>query len=560
MSKVKLIEHEVPKVEAAQGGFDGASRLSKELASWSSPLISADHALLRAKDTLDARSIDLDANDGYIHNGVQTYKDSIVGGMYRLNAKPVYKMLGKQFDEKWAEEFQEYIELAFTAYAESPDCWIDASRHNTLTGLVRLAVALSVVVGESVATAEWLRDARPYSTAIQMIDPARLSNPMDQEDSRTLRKGVQMNYFGAPEFYHFRESFKNDPHDILNSWRWRSVRARKPWGRKMVLHYFEQQRVAQSRGVGDLVAVLKETRMTKKYNDMVLQNAVLSASFAAILESDLPPAEAFESLAGDGDVAAGVNNYAASYLAAVAAYTGQSPHLHIDGVRIPHAYPGTKLRLQPVGQPGGVGTGFESSLLRHIAAGLGLSYEEFSRDFTKTNYSSARAAMGQTWKLMQARKKSSADAFATDVYRLWFEEAFNRGEFKDVLPVGITPAHFYERMNKDYYTACTWIGAPRGQIDELKETQAAIQRISAGLSTWEVECARFGADFREVFRQRKREDSMQKELGVMFNVNATGGGTMDAGGGAADESPKGEKDKGPKPTTAPTDGGEDADD
>lgn len=549
---VEIIEHEQPKATATHGGFDGASRIDRSLATWSPPIQSADSAILRAKDTLDARSIDLDANDGYIHNGVQTYRDSIVGGLYRLNAKPMFEAFRvKELDDVWAEEFQNFVELQFTAWAESPECWVDASRKNTLTDLVRLAVGLSVTVGESVSTAEWLRDSlRPYKTAIQMIDPARLSNPEGRCDDQYLRKGVHIDKFGAAHAYSFRESFQNDPMYTFGAWRWRTVNARKPWGRKMVLHYFEQQRVAQSRGIGDLVSVLKECRMTKKYSDVVLQNAVLNASFAAVLESDLPPLEAFETIGGTP--ADAVATWSAKYLQQVAAYTGESPNMHIDGVRIPHAYPGTKLKLQNVGQPGGVGTGFEESLLRHIAAGLGLSYEEFSRDFTKTNYSSARAAMGQTHKLMQGRKKTAADGFATDVYRLWFEEALNAGVFKDVLPRNAP--NFYEGMNKDFYTACTWIGAPRGQIDELKETQAALQRVAGNLSTLEVECARFGSDWREVLRQRKREQKLIDALGLLPTMVPGGGGTMDAGGGAADEAPKGTKQKQPKPSS-----GEDSD-
>lgn len=549
--EVDIATPEQPKQEATRGGFDGASRLSRELALWGPALKSADSDLLRVKDTLDARSIDMQANDGYINNGIQTYRDSIVGGLYRLNAKPMYKLLG--LSETWAEEFQEFVEELFLVYAESPDCWVDASGTNTLTGLIRLAVGQSVVVGESVATAEWLRDSRrPYKTAVQMIDPARLSNPDGQDDDKFLRKGVRIDRYGKPVTYYFREALPNDYLDAEGGWRWREVDARKPWGRKMVLHYFEQQRVGQSRGIGDLVSVLKECKMTKKFSDVVLQNAVLNASFAAVLESDLPPAEAFEAIGGG---AAGVNKWAAEYLAAVAAYTGESPSMHIDGARIAHTYPGTKLKIQNVGQPGGVGTNFQDALLRHIAAGLGLSYEEFSRDFTKTNYSSARAAMGQTWKLMLGRKKLIADPFATDIYRLWFEEALNRGDFRKVMPRNAP--NFYEGMNKDFYTNCTWIGAPRGQIDELKETQAALARIKGGLSTYEVECARFGADFREVFRQRQREEKMKKEMGLVFEQEGAGG-TMDAGGGAADESPKGVKTKQPQPES-PEQESEDAD-
>lgn len=546
MTKPIVIENEVPKVKA-DGGFDGSSRLSRELATWSSPFASADTVLLRSKDTLDARSMDLERNDSYIARGIQTHKDSVVGNLYRLSLKPKYELLG--LDETWAEEFQAKVEAWFMAYAESPDNWIDASRHNTFTDMVRLAVASAVVNGESLATAEWIRQSnRPYYTAIQMIDPIRLSNPEGKDDSTFLRKGVLSDRYGAPFLYYIRESMPSD-YFANEMWRWKPVQAFKPWGRKMVLHHYEQNRVGQSRGIGRMVSGLKETRMGKKYHDMVLQNAVLNASFAAILESDLPPAEAFESISGDS----GLHTWAANYLEAVAAYTGESPNMQIDGVRIPHAYPGTKLKLQNVGQPGGIGTGFEESLNRRVAASFGLSYEEFTGDFTKTNYSSFRAAAGQTYKMLMGAKKKSADAFATDVFRLCFEEALNAGEFDDVLPKNAP--NFYDGMNKDYYTNCNWIGASRGQIDELKETEAALKRIAGGLSTYEVECARFGDDYREVFKQKAREEKIKLEMGLVFDMGGSSAGTKDAGGNASNESPKGVKDNDPKPGTS--DGEED---
>ena len=73
---------------------------------------------------------------------------------------------------------------------------------------------------------------------------------------------------------------------------------------------------------------------------------------------------------------------------------------------------------------------------------------------------------------------------------------------------------------KEAYTKCSWIGASRGQIDELKETQAAILRIKSGLSTYEIEVAKLGLDFREVFTQRAREEKLIKAKGLYFNMDA----------------------------------------
>lgn len=528
--QLDLLQDKMPSKQMASS-FEGASHVNRELAMWHPALRSADAEIIPDKDSLDARALDLQRNDGYIHGAIQGHKDSIVGAFYRLNSKPNFKYLG--LDETWAEEFQEAVEAEFSLAAESPDCWFDASAQLTFSEIIRLSIGVSMLAGEDLSTAEWIRDQeRPFKTAIQMIDPIRLSNPYGDAAETTWRKGIRLDSRGRPVEYAIRYTMPGDNWDYENQYRWKFVPARKPWGRKQVLHYFEPYRVGQSRGVSDLVSILKQSKMVGKYQDIVLQNAVLNATYAAAIESDLPPAEAFESIGGGEDQ---MQKWAQNYLASIAAYTGNSKNLNIDGIKIPHMYPGTKLKLQNAGQPGGMGTGFEESLLRHLAAGLGMSYEEFSHDFTKTNYSSARAAMGESHKRLQGRKKAVADKKATDIFRLWFEERLNAGAFRDVLPRNAP--NFYERMNKDAYTACSWIGAPRGQIDELKETQAAIARINAGLSTFEKEIARFGDDFREVFRQRMREQKMIDEMGLTVNTNG-GAGTMNAGGDAADESPK----------------------
>jgi lambda family phage portal protein len=519
--------------------FEGASHINRELAMWHPPLRSADAEIIPDKDSLDARALDLQRNDGYIHGAIQGHKDSIVGGFYRLNSKPNFKHLG--LDEKWAEEFQQFVESKFSLASESPDNWFDASGQLTFSEMIRLAIGVSMMSGEALSTAEWIRESnRPFKTAIQMVDPIRLSNPYNDMNSTEWRKGINFSRTGRAMKYSMRYTMPGDIWDYENQYRWNIVNARKPWGRKQVLHYFEPYRIGQSRGISDMVSILKQSKMVGKYQEIVLQNAVLNATYAATIESDLPPADAFESLGAGGNDPQ--QAWAQNYLESVAAFTDSSKNMHIDGVRVPHMYPGTKLNLMNAGQPGGLGTGFEESLLRNLAAGLGLSYEEFSHDFTKTNYSSARAAMGESHKRLQGRKKAVADKFATDIFRLWFEEQLNSGGFKDVMPRN-APS-FYEGLNKDAYTACTWIGAPRGQIDELKETQAAIQRIAAGLSTYEKESARFGEDFREVFRQRGREQKLITEMGLTLSLQTKGGGTLDTGNDAEDEKPKPGNNKG----------------
>lgn len=523
-----------PVQNAGMGGaYEGADRVGRELASWSPIIKPPDAEINRDKMQMDGRGRDLVRNTGLMQGASSIHKDSIVGSLFRLNAKPNYHLLG--LDKKWAVEFAKEVEAKFTLYAESQDNWLDAARLNGLTMQVRLAIAGFFSVGEVLATAEWLRDAgRPFNTAVQMIDPDRLSNPYDGDDTATLRRGVYRNQYGAPQAYSIRMAHPNDPTAMMDTYRWKTVPIRKPWGRLQVIHLIEQGRADQTRGVAEMVSVLKEMRMTKKFHEVTLQNAIVNASYAATIESDLPPNEAFDTIGAHVDEP-GRLGYASQLLQAIAAYTAGARNLEIDGVKIPHLFPGTKLNLKPAGSPGGVGEGFEQSLLRYVASALGLSYEQFSRDYTKTNYSSARASMNETWKYMQSRKKVVADRYAGAVYSLWLEEAINKGEIKS-LPAGF---NFYEGQNKDAITASTWIGASRGQVDELKETQAAVLRIKAGLSTYEIESARLGYDFRDLFEQQASEKEQMEELGLSFNVDPTKSGTMSSQrGGDVDQDGK----------------------
>lgn len=500
------------------GAHEGADRTSRELGMWRPALQSPDREINSEKPTLDARGRDLVRNVGMMQGGVALHRNSIVGSHFRLNSRPDYRFLG--LGDTWADEFQREVESKFTLFAESPDCWIDAARMNTLTGLVRLAIGQFFFSGEVLSTLEWMRPAalRPYRTAVQMVDPDRLSNPNGQQDTEYLRRGIERDVYGAPSAYHIRAAHPTDQLlTPLKSNRWVRVPVRKSWGRLMVVHIIEQMRPDQSRGVAEMVSVLKEMRMTQRFHDITLQNAVVNATFAAAIESELPPEVAMEMVGVvDSEGSSQQMTQADAMLQAIAQYTGGAKNLHIDGVKIPHLYPNTKLKLYPAGSPGGVGEGFEKSLLRYVARGLGLSYEQFTGDYSETNYSSARASMNETWKYMQARKKIVADRFATIIFRAWLEEAINAGQIA-TMPAGLS---IYDPMVLDALSQCAWIGASRGQVDEAKETKAAAERIAAGLSTLEKECAALGEDWRDVIDQRAREIRLLAEKGVTVAVPA----------------------------------------
>jgi lambda family phage portal protein len=381
---------------------------------------------------------------------------------------------------------------------------------------------------------------RPFNTTFRPVDLDRLSTPPTETGNPLVKGGIEFDLNGAPRAYHIRKAHPTDWNDP-NNWIWKRVEARLPWGRLQVNHVFEQKRVSQSRGISAMVTALKEMRITKRFRDIVLQNAVVNATFAASIESELPTEQVFAQMGGvnaDAESYQGaIDSYAKGFLGAIQDYTKGSKNLHLDGVKIPHFFPGTKLMLHKPGEGGPLGTDFEQSLLRYIASSLNVSYEELSRDYSKTNYSSNRAASGVTWRSMQSRKRICADRVATVRYRLWLEEAINKRAI-DSVPAALRERGFiYEGQNFDALSACEWIGAGRGQVDELKETQAAGLRLKLGLSTREREIARIsGTDWRADIRQMAREERYAAKYGVVLNaeadaLNAANGTDRDPGDG-----------------------------
>jgi len=515
------------------GGLEGAERTKRETALWSPPMVSPDRAINPGKKLADARGKDMVLNDGYTQGAVRIQKDSIVGASYRLNAKPDHRVIlgsDTKYGADWAEEFASVAEARFNLAAESEDGWFDASGQLTFTGMLRLWVGAFCYTGEIIGTAEWEDSdpTRPFKTAIQMISPDRLCNRdglPDGYDPRTgakLSRGVEMDRKNRPIRFHIRRGYETDwDNRDLNTWD--IIEARKPWGRRQVVFVRDPNLIDQTRGISEMVAALAHSNMTKTYSELVLQKAVVDASYAAAVESEMPNADVIAALGGGES---GFVNAVGQYMSMLQDFLGASENIAIDGVKMPHLFPGTKLNILPMSTPGGIGSDFEDSLIRKLAATFGVGFSEMSRNFAKFNYSGIKAEMALIERTMNAKKKFGADRAATQIYQLWVEEEIAQGNLP--LPRGRNRTDFYKPLMKDAYTKCHWIASGRGQVDELKETQAAMLRIKAGLSTYEKEASKLGEDWRELAAQRAKEEKVFRDLDLPFSLDAQRAGNNEA--------------------------------
>ncbi len=113
---------------------------------------------------------------------------------------------------------------------------------------------------------------------------------------------------------------------------------------------------------------------------------------------------------------------------------------------------------------------------------MNIPFELLMKDFSKTNYSSARAALLEAWRYFNARRQWMATYWARPIYELWLEESINRGI--------VDAPDFYER--RAAWTRCKWIGPGRGWVDPVKEAKAAQLRMQIGRPRWRTNARRKG--------------------------------------------------------------------
>jgi lambda family phage portal protein len=465
---------------------DAASITDARTATWIPSPGSADADLLPELSRIVPRARDLARNSGIAGGFIRTSQDNIIGHQLRLNANPDYALLGR--DKGWAREWSKATEAEFRTWAETTEC--DAGRQHTLWGHARLAVASAMTSGDHITLPLWLpRPDSRWATRLQSIESDRMSTPPQQQADPMVRNGKRVDQYGAPVTYYLQKNHPGDVYGLttqFNRDEWEAVPAFTPWGRRRVIHLFDQERPGQSRGAPIFTKVLREFKVSSEYVGNEVHASAANAMIAAFLESDLDPATASELFGSD------LSQQDESYWKSVGDKWNRKKMESGLVMQLPL---GAKLSGFNPNRPNVAFGPFLEYVSRYIGAGLNIPYELLMKDFSKTNYSSARAALLEAWRYFLSYRRTFTDQYLSAVYALWMEEAVNTGR--------VEAPDFY--ANTYAYLRARWTFAGRGWVDPVKEAQAAKLRLETGLSTLEAECAEQGQDWEEVAEQRAVE-------------------------------------------------------
>lgn len=499
--------------------YDAANWSTQEMGNWLPWIRSPDSEINLFRDRMVGRSRDLSRNDGWVNGGITRILDNTVGTHLRLSANPDYRALAlrsgiKSFDAEWADEFRRAAEAMWRGFAENAGRYNDVSRQLTIGQQFRLAMRHKLIDGESLAMMYWMPErvgygGADYATALLLVDPDRLSNPFQMIDSKNMRGGVEIDDHGVPLAYHIRKAEQNDWYMAVEANTWERVVREDEDGWQRVIHDYDRDRAGQHRGIGVFTPVLAHAKMLARYYGLELQQAALAATFGTYVTSPYDPAIVQDALGG------GDGEELPLYQSLRAQWANERPAL-LNGARIPTLAPGESIESVSSDHPHGNFSEFADEMLGVEAACVGLSREEYTNNWTKSNYSAARAASLSSWKTLMRRAGEFKTNFATPVYGNWLWEAMERGE----LPLPSGAPEFLECRTA--YSRCDWIGVARGWVDPVKEKQGAVLGMDAGLSTLKKECAEQGLDWEEVLQQRAIEIAQFKELGIKLPEWAAG--------------------------------------
>lgn len=518
-----------------QAGIQG--RAQQDLLAWCPRLTDADNDHRVDFNVNKARAREMSWQDPYGSNAMAILRDAIVGRSYKLSLNINARALG--LSEEQAHEWEQQAEEEWNRYAEGPWFGVDAGRKNTWTFLMHQVLCGLHSDGENLAMLVVKPGWEGYFTCLHLLEPERISDPYQGvvADGVEVRNGVEIDQHGEPLAYYIRKSYpgrngysgRAKPDDHVR------VLRQTEWGRPVVLHLFDEHRPGMTRGVSRMVSVLKQMKMLGAYSDTELERAVMQASFAAVIESEMNFDQAMQVLGVSGDSGWGNNITAAAmdHMQKVAPYH-QALGLRYNGSRIAHLLPNEKLNVVQTNVQGAAYDQYEKAMIRQLAAGLGVAAESLSRDFSDTSYSAARMSLADIWRSFLVRRAMMNSKFCMPFVGAWMEEAIMKGFLE--MPDGSDPTIENWISKRQYIVRGDFISWQKPIIDPVKERDGQQKALAMGLTTMEEEAAAEGKDWDKILRQRAKEKKLRADLGLNIGdidptLNYSGVAAAEAKGG-----------------------------
>lgn len=396
------------------------------------------------RETVRARTRDLERNSDMLNSVISAFKRNVFGNGYALTPKTGIEDVDKALLKAWQR------------WCKKQNC--DVTGTQNFNQIMRMCVQRKKIDGGILILKRYTNQGFiPFQIQTMEVDELDISQIQPKNKSNRVVGGIEYNRWNRPQGYWFRQ-YDIDGSQILNSV---YVDA------KDVIFYFTKRRPSQIREMSDLSPTVTRIRDANEFMTAVSVKERIAACLAVFIKKTNP-----------GNAPGRSNR--------------SSPGNHTyDGKTIA---PGMIREMDPndeiqVVNPSGQSTDATTylKLMQHmIGAGQGLSYEATSRDMSETNYSSARQGMIEDG-LTYADEKELLMEVMNEIYETFVISCMLVGV--------IEVPDFWE--NKEKYFEHRWTEAPKKWIDPAKEATANRIALSTGQKTFKEISAENGKDWKE---------------------------------------------------------------
>lgn len=443
-----LIRH----YDAAAGG--------RRTSGWSRRGGDANVALDGKIDRIRDLARDAIRNDGQAKSAIRTIKNHVVGWGIVAKADPV----------------RARVQAAWDAWANSTRC--DADGRRNFYGIQKLVMGGTAEAGEMLVRRRWRRlgDGLPLPIQLQVLEPDYLdaNKTTDLPTGGWITHGIEFDALGTRVAYWL---FPKHPGSTFSG----GARSLFAPSRRIpaadIIHTFEGERAGQVRAISWFAPVFLPMKDLSDYGDAQVMKQKIAACLA-VITSDMDGTAAPIGTADDTE----------------------SPG--IDALE-----PGGILNIPPgrqvtVVQPPSVGDyePFTRVEQRKIAKGLGLSYEDYTGDYSAVNFSSARMSRLEHWDNVYDWRWNLLIPQLCDPVWGWAMEAM---EIAGIL-AGPRPGAF-------------WTAPPMPMIEPDKEGLAFQRNIRNGLTSLFEALRERGYDPRHILREIADGNAILDDLGIVLD-------------------------------------------
>lgn len=441
---------------------------------------SADSELSMSLTALRTRSRKLVRDASYAKRARTIIVNNVVGSGVNLQSQ-VMNTRGELHARLNAE-----IERAWREWCKAPSCHTGGRLH--FADMQRMLLGQVFEAGEVFPRLHRRAfGGSKVPLSVEVVEAERIADEFSHPQpapasSAEVRMGIEVDSFGRPVAYWMRERHPGELRMRIDA----TVQLERIQASE-VLHLHVVDRWPQTRGEPWLHTVIRKLDDMDEYSSAELTAARLSACLFGTIESD----------GGDPNP-----------LGASSDLDG-SRQLNMEPGVIEALSPGEKLNLHAPNRPNQALDPFLRYMLREVAAGLGVSYESLSRDYSQSNYSSSRLALLDDRDLWQTLQQWFARSFLQPLFEQWLQAAVLAGAI-----TGLTVEQY--ALAPERFNAPVWKFRGWSWVDPTKEVNAYKEAVKAGFTsvTRVIALTANGADIEDILTERKRELALFEEAGV----------------------------------------------